>query len=348
MDPPPDSRTPPPSPPVAPRLRAGLAVFALDDGRVRIGLANPVVLDGLTADEAAYVASLEGPPRLSTTHAPFAHVLQRLERLGVLSQADPSRVSQNSVCVIGADALGTAVALCLAQAGLHDVVVDDNTPVAVTAVTSAASATKAQAAVRTINGRVPHTARVAAHAGTFASCDVTVVVANGGPSVDVIHDLMAADRPHLPVITDERGITVGPLVVPGRGPCLMCLGIERTDADPDWPLVALQCNGARAPHAPAAVSAIAAGVACDAVVRFLRGYALDPRQWRVECVAPGRTMTAPGRTMTAPANTVVTPATSLRGGPSVTERTVSAHAACGCADPLVLGDDLENLQTILF
>ena len=337
--------------PAAPRLREGLAVFALDGNRVRIGLAEPVVFDDLTADEAAFVSRLEGPPWSTPTDAArYPHVVRRLRRRGLLQEADPAQkrrkrtpVEESSVCVIGADNLGTAVALCLAQAGVGRVVVDDDTRVSVLGAGAlTASATRAQAAVRDINGRAPQVAQVAGHSGVHSFTDVAVVVASGGPSVALICDLMAADQPHLPVISDEKGITVGPLVVPGDGPCITCMGIRRTELDPDWPLVALQCNGARLPHAPAAVRAIAAGVACDAIVRYLHGHRADPRQWRIECLEPGGSLRpiqgTPGDGGT----------TSLRGGPRVTEHAVSPHPSCRCADPLVIRDDFEDLEAILF
>jgi hypothetical protein len=132
---------------------------------------------------------------------------------------------------------------------------------------------------------------------------------------------MSVDQPHLPVISDECGVTVGPLVVPGEGPCMICMGIKRAERDPDWPMVALQCNGARSPIVPATVRAITAGVACDAVSRFLFNPQPESRQWRIEC---------------APV-----------GGPSVREAVATAHPSCRCANTSMRGDYFENLQAVL-
>jgi bacteriocin biosynthesis cyclodehydratase domain-containing protein len=38
--------------------------------------------------------------------------------------------------------------------------------------------------------------------------------------------------------------TIGPLVVPGRTPCLRCVALARGDRDPQWPSVAAQLSGA--------------------------------------------------------------------------------------------------------
>ena len=56
------------------------------------------------------------------------------------------------------------------------------------------------------------------------------------------------DVPHLSVVDDERGITIGPLVEPGRGPCLRCIELSRRDADAAWPAIAAQLAGRPAPH----------------------------------------------------------------------------------------------------
>lgn len=48
------------------------------------------------------------------------------------------------------------------------------------------------------------------------------------------------DVPLIPVVFGENGVDVGPLVVAGRGPCLYCLDLARTDADPIWPAIASQ------------------------------------------------------------------------------------------------------------
>lgn len=315
----------------APRLRDGLGVYALDGDRLQIGLANPVALAGLTPEEAAFVAQLEGPPgRAAVDATPFANVMHELHRRGLLAtatDAPPRQARSTHVGVVGAAPLGADLALCLAEACVDRVTLDDTHVMT--------SPARAQSAVRMVNGRVPHVAHVANHGGEVFTTDVAVVIAQGGISLAMTHDLMSADQAHLPVITDERGVTVGPLILPGRGPCLTCLGIEQTESNADWPLIALQCNGARAPYAPAAVRALAVGVACDAVLRFLHGGGPDARQWRVECLAPGGRVDAQSPT-------------SLRGGPRVTERVTTAHPACGCADALVLGDNLENLQSVLF
>jgi hypothetical protein len=61
--------------------------------------------------------------------------------------------------------------------------------------------------------------------------------------------LLADGVPHLSVVVRERGLVVGPLVVPGYGACLRCLDLHRTDRDAAWPRVLAQLAGRGAPRA---------------------------------------------------------------------------------------------------
>lgn len=46
--------------------------------------------------------------------------------------------------------------------------------------------------------------------------------------------------PHLPVVTQDHRVLVGPLVRPGRGPCLTCTDLHRRDRDAAWPTLVNQ------------------------------------------------------------------------------------------------------------
>lgn len=54
------------------------------------------------------------------------------------------------------------------------------------------------------------------------------------------------DVPHLPVVFADSAVTIGPLIEPGRGPCLVCVELHRRDEDPAWPAVGTQLMGRRA------------------------------------------------------------------------------------------------------
>jgi hypothetical protein len=52
--------------------------------------------------------------------------------------------------------------------------------------------------------------------------------------------LLRRDLPHLPVVSGDRHIALGPLVIPGETACLRCLDLARRDADEAWPAIAAQ------------------------------------------------------------------------------------------------------------
>src|SRR5690625_1685258 len=51
---------------------------------------------------------------------------------------------------------------------------------------------------------------------------------------------MRQDIPHLSILVTDDHATVGPLVIPGKSPCLRCLDLHRVDHDPAWPMLATQ------------------------------------------------------------------------------------------------------------
>lgn len=66
------------------------------------------------------------------------------------------------------------------------------------------------------------------------------------------------DVAHLPVVASDTGITIGPMIEPGSGPCLLCLELHRRDEDPAWPAMATQLLGRRGAVESALVSTEAA------------------------------------------------------------------------------------------
>lgn len=60
--------------------------------------------------------------------------------------------------------------------------------------------------------------------------------------------LLAADVPHIPVVLRGDRAEVGPVVLPGRSPCLVCVDGARRDADAAWSLVRAQLATRPAPQ----------------------------------------------------------------------------------------------------
>lgn len=61
------------------------------------------------------------------------------------------------------------------------------------------------------------------------------------PEADSLH---ISDLPHLPVSVYRAHASVGPLVVPGRTPCLNCIHLHRCDGEPQWPTLVEQWRAA--------------------------------------------------------------------------------------------------------
>lgn len=104
------------------------------------------------------------------------------------------------------------------------------------------------------------------------SATIAVVIGSFAVHPERHRRWMQRDVPHLPVVFGDRSVTVGPLVEPGRGPCLGCDHRRRVDADPDWAAMASQLYARDAGRETSIVSSSVAAIACRAVLdRVLRG-----------------------------------------------------------------------------
>ncbi len=115
-----------------------------------------------------------------------------------------------------------------------------------------------------------------------------LVVHWGTPNAALRYDWMGDGVPHLVVSPRAGSVRVGPLVVPGRTPCLHCLDLSRRDGDPSWPELSRQLRARALPQPDPALVLAATGVALGVVTRWLetgddatcRGY------WEVDADSP--------------------------------------------------------------
>jgi bacteriocin biosynthesis cyclodehydratase domain-containing protein len=122
------------------------------------------------------------------------------------------------------------------------------------------------------------------------------------------------DVPHLSVVFSDTGAMVGPLVDPGRGPCLTCVELHHRDRDPAWPALASQLVDRTSGVELGAVTAEAAAVA----VRMLLPRLLRPSD-------------DPPVEATAVAVTAVAVRIDGMTGER-TEHVVARHPHCSCGD----------------
>lgn len=139
---------------------------------------------------------------------------------------------------------------------------------------------------------------------------------------------LSRDVPHVAVVTGERAVTVGPFVEPGLGPCLYCVHLARTDADPAWPAIATQLMGRQARDLGRLATAEVAAFA----LRRLQARRSDgpgaPMSWRIDDrggVSVSRWAPHPDCRCAAPAGTDW--AAAPTNAPLDATRTVTAGAA---------------------
>lgn len=90
----------------------------------------------------------------------------------------------------------------------------------------------------------------------------------GRISPTTIQNWTAERRVHLVVSPRPSSVRVGPLVVPGAGPCLRCLHLARTDHDPAWPRISEHLRRSPWPMPDPLLVHRAAGLAALAVTRY--------------------------------------------------------------------------------
>lgn len=104
---------------------------------------------------------------------------------------------------------------------------------------------------------------------TVGGADLVVLAPARGRGLEHAEGLMARGSAHLWVhLRDGRGV-VGPLVDPGRSPCLRCSDLHRTDADPAWPRLALAWEQSPTIASSPVATTVAAAVAVGQVLRRL-------------------------------------------------------------------------------
>ena len=294
-----------------------------DATTVQLGVSPPraVVITGLQDGDDVLIAALDGLRDTAALRTLAGEVglrerrvdelLRVLAAAGVLvgsSQQRPTSAERQDVARLGparrerlaGDALvwsavypgrGDGLTLVAARTRRH-VRVDGEGPVA-----DALAATLVAAGVETLTRTDSGGPRP----------DVHVLVRRDAVDVCEADALLAADRVHLAVVTGGEQLVIGPLVLPGRSPCLRCLDLHRTDRDPAWPHVVAQLVQQAVPGplpVETASATLAAGLAALQVLTHLDGQA---------------TPAAVGRTLE-----IVLP------DGLVERRRWTAHPACGC------------------
>jgi len=230
---------------------------------------------GVLAPDATPAAPLQDVPRTGT-----ALDASRAPDIGYWARVSPdadgravlARRRGFMVGVLGVDRLGILVASWLATAGVGTVLLSDPGPVLPLDVGPGAfgwadvGRRREDAGAEILRSCAP---RVKTSAPAGARPHLTVLVEHGVANPVRARPLVREDLAHLSVVIGDVAVSVGPLVVPGTGPCLRCLDLHRCDADPRWPAVATQVAAAPREGVETSLAALAAAIAVGQVLAYL-------------------------------------------------------------------------------
>ncbi len=292
------------------------------------------LLDTLTAAGAVEDAALDGLALDGLGPAERARLGPELAALGLRHRA--AGVAQRllagrrrrAVTVVGASRVGSVLAALLAASGVGTVALRDPDPAgAADALPGGLTAGDAGRARDVAGVDLLH--RVAPEVSVTPTRRPDLLLLAPPEGLVTGHEgLLRSGVPHL-LATVRDGIgTVGPLVIPGRTPCLRCVDLHRTDRDRAWPLLLAQLAPAGTPPRAGPTDAsdmpehgAATATACDSV---LATAVAAHAAWQALAFLDGAM---------AAGDPLATVAGSLRiewPGGVVRRRSWRPHPACGC------------------
>ena len=176
--------------------------------------------------------------------------------------------ADRTVGIVGLGRLGLTLAVTLAAAGVGSVLLDDDELVTSVDVgaggyrMSDVGCARLITATRVLRDVAPE---IRTEPPYGCAPDIVVLVERDVADPATALALVTAGITHLSIVVREADALVGPLVVPGSGPCLRCVDLHRGDVDPRWPTVAAQLRSrARAAAALGGEVGVLAGV-CGAL-----------------------------------------------------------------------------------
>ncbi|HET7476538.1 MAG TPA: ThiF family adenylyltransferase [Dermatophilaceae bacterium] len=276
-----------------PRLRPALPVLRRGPDEVQIGVDAPdaVIVTGVGSEFDWLFSMLDGCHHVRALSRSAAvrdvdptavsRLLHALESAGLLLEGGrlglPAAGPPHSSCIrlVGAGALGTAVARLLVAAGVGSLFIADHSPVDPTvhptagALPTNGEALASELAVKESEKHGPRSrVSVVNHWSKpdAAVPDLTVVTSSTWEPDRVVADgLVRADQPHLFVRPQGASGVVGPLVVPGHTACIRCTDLTRASADAAWPTLLRQLSRLHCTPGPAILAWAAATTVAHAL-----------------------------------------------------------------------------------
>lgn len=237
------------------------------DGSVQIGMGpRSVRLLGLTDSECRWLAALD--PGRALTEAVAAAALERI---------DPGRATEVLDELVGCGLLHPSEGLDLPEVA---VVGSGALPALVVDVLRQSERVR--------------TTRVRPGAEGELPADLAVIVSGAPAAAEATLPWLGDRVPVLPVWCQSEQASIGPVLLPDRGPCLTCLELTRTGVDPGWPWLRAQLSrpvvtGPDPVDGLPAIRLLAAGLTTTLVLDHLGGR-LTAREWSLEVATPGPTL----------------------------------------------------------
>lgn len=118
--------------------------------------------------------------------------------------------------------------------------------------------------------------------------DLLVLASQGEADRTALERATLLGIDHLPVVLDEDRVRIGPLVTPGRTPCVGCHDRNRADWDPAWPVLVHQLGRRSTIVVPADVSPVTLHAAAgELAVEVLAHAAGRPARTTGHCLVVG-------------------------------------------------------------
>jgi bacteriocin biosynthesis cyclodehydratase domain-containing protein len=195
------------------------------------------------------------------------------------------------VGVVGLGRLGLQVAVTLASAGVGTLLLEDPFLVKSADLGVGGYLSRDVGSTRTTAARrIVHDigTEIRTHASPHMSPDLIVLVEHGAADPARARMSMSTGIPHLSVVIREASALVGPLVIPGRTPCLRCVDLWRAQADERWAVLAAQLSAASRPpaHEETTLAAVCGALAAAQALAHLDGRTATVRGASLEVSLP--------------------------------------------------------------
>jgi hypothetical protein len=244
------------------QLKRSAATFGVDDSRA-VKIVRNLADAGLLVP---FTANVHRSVRDDHRDIPSLSVLRTdgdgLETLQVRSAA--------CVAINETGRIGSEIAMLLAQAGIGQLLLPDNTGVQRSDLGHFGMLDVDRPRLAALRRRLRDLGLTTAFV-TSGAPDLVVSIEQGTQVGHYFSALVGLAVPHLSIAVTETVIEVGPFVLPNKTACINCLQLHRADADPSWPVLVSELGRLKVSVTETTLSTLAAAIAAAQVLAFVDG-----------------------------------------------------------------------------